>query len=49
MCGPGLRNINDEECIPIIFNVTAEEYLMLLKKKKGGSWKELFLGVTSVL
>ena len=32
---------NDEESlIPVVFDVCADEYLFLLKKKGGRSWKE---------
>lgn len=45
MCGPGPQSLKsgDEEYIPVTFNVTAEEYLLLLKKKNGKTWRELFL------
>lgn len=45
MCSGGPRSLNGTDYIPVTFNVTAEEYLLLLKKKAGKTWKELFLGL----
>ena len=44
MCSGGPRSLDGQDYIPVTFNVTAEEYLLLLKKKNGKTWKELFLG-----
>jgi len=44
MCSVGPRNLDGQEYIPVTFNVTVEDYLMLLKKKNGRTWNELFLG-----
>lgn len=43
MCSGGPRSLEGIDYIPVTFNVTAEEYLLLLKKKAGRTWKELFL------
>jgi hypothetical protein len=48
MCNVGPRSLNGTDYIPVTFNVTAEEYLLLLKKKAGRTWKELFLGIKEV-
>jgi hypothetical protein len=48
MCSGGPRSLDGTDYIPVTFNVTAEEYLLLLKKKAGKSWKELFLGIKEV-
>jgi len=44
MCSVGPRSLDGTDYIPITFNVTADEYLLLLKKKAGKSWNEMFLG-----
>jgi hypothetical protein len=44
MCSGGPRSLDGQDYIPVTFNVTVEEYLMLLKKKNGKTWNELFLG-----
>jgi len=48
MCSVGPRSLDGQDYIPVTFNVSAEEYILLLKKKAGGTWKELFLGVKEV-
>lgn len=46
MCSPGPRKtIEGESLIPVTFDVSAEEYLRLLKKKGRRSWHEFILSL----
>ena len=44
MCNGGLWG-SEEGTIPVIIDVSPDEYLFLLKEKKSLSWKEFILGL----
>jgi predicted CopG family antitoxin len=43
MFGIGPRKTTDDCLIPVTFDVTADEYLKLLKKKGKQSWRDFIL------